>query len=103
MSKKSKKSQKPEQDMDINPANYVGGVHRFYVEAAERYAAADPSDPFARARAMTHLKNGIASYGPKGENNFYGADQGTETRYLKRADGTLEEYQAVVFTNRQRP
>lgn len=73
------------------------------VAGARRYAEADRSDPFAFARAMTHLSNGIAAYGKKGEEQFYDAVETQETRVLPAADGKRVEYQATVYTNRVRP
>jgi hypothetical protein len=67
---------------------------------AQLYAQSEASDPFAYARAMTHLGNGIAEYSnANGEGAFYSAEEGTETRRLP--DG--EEYQATVYRNRFRP
>jgi len=68
--------------------------------AAKLYALADASDPFAYARAMTHLGNGIAEYAlPDGQEAFYSAEEGNETRILQ--DKT--QYQATVHRNRFGP
>lgn len=68
--------------------------------AAERYAAAERSDPFAYSRAMRHIQNGIAVYAKEdGSKGYYDAEEGTETRTLP--DG--REYQATVYRNIQRP
>jgi len=52
------------------------------VEAAKRYAAADRSDPFALARAIAHLRNGIAGSLQNGDEAIYDASEFTETRQL---------------------
>jgi len=67
---------------------------------AKLYAQSEASDPFAYARAMTHLGNGIAEYANhNGEAAYYSAEECSETRKLP--DG--EEYQATVYRNRFRP
>jgi hypothetical protein len=73
---------------------------RTMIEAAKRYAAADPSDPFAFSRCMTHLSTGVSSYSTaSGEQAYYDADPALETRRLP--DGT--EYTHPVYRNRVRP
>ncbi len=68
--------------------------------AAKAYAESEASDPWAYARAMTHLGNGIAQWANKdGEAAFYSAEEASETRVLP--DGV--EYQARVWRNRFRP
>jgi hypothetical protein len=68
--------------------------------AALAYAESEASDPFAYARAMTHLRNGVASWSnAAGDGAFYSAEEGSETRTLP--DGT--QYQARVWRNRFRP
>ncbi len=68
--------------------------------AARAYAESEASDPWAYARAMTHLGNGIAEWSNKdGEAAFYSAEEASETRGLP--DGV--EYQARVWRNRFRP
>lgn len=71
------------------------------IEAAKRYAAANASDPFAYARAMTHIGNGIAVYADReGKPSYYDAELDTETRYLPTANGGMgEAYQATVYKN----
>lgn len=74
--------------------------------AAKLYALADASDPFAYARAMTHLGNGIACYSnANGQEAFYSAEEGNETRVLPNGPNGEkgEEYQAIVYRNRFRP
>lgn len=76
-------------------------------EAAKRYAAADPSDPFALARARTHLRNGLAgvSMGPDGKVLYapYDAEPSRELRRIERADGSALEWDAITYRNRVRP
>ncbi len=68
--------------------------------AAKAYAESEASDPWAYARAMTHLANGIVEFSnANGDGAFYSAEEGVETRVLP--DGT--EYQARVWRNRFRP
>ncbi len=61
---------------------------------ARAYALADRSDPFAFARAQTHLRNGVASLDAS-----YEAEEGVETRELP--DG--RPYQVAVYRNIKRP
>lgn len=68
-------------------------------EAAMRYVAAEKSDPFAYGRVMLHMQNGIASFGEKGNDAFYSADEFKEARFT--ADG--QEYTATAYRNRRRP
>lgn len=73
-------------------------------QAAERYAAADNSDPFVIARAMAHMRNGVASYSNKdGEQAFYNADETTELRVLALPNGKTLEWQVTSYRNRFRP
>ena len=61
------------------------------IAAAKRYAAADRSDPFALARALSHTAFGICGYLQDGRDCWYNAVEKRE------ADGTLE------YTVRVRP
>ena len=73
-------------------------------EAAKRYAASDPSDPFAFRRAMTHLANGVASYGSKdGKPAYYDAELYHEPRAIIMPNGQKLEWQAEVYRNVHRP
>lgn len=76
-------------------------------DAAERYAKAENSDPFAKARAMAHIKNGIATYARQdGGIGYYDAEEATETRYLPNPDGIADltkPYEATVYRNVMRP
>jgi hypothetical protein len=68
--------------------------------AALAYAESEASDPFALARAMTHLANGICQFSnAAGDGAYYSAEEGNEARVLP--DGTA--YQAKVWRNRFRP
>ncbi len=68
--------------------------------SAKLYALADASDPFAYAKAITHIGNGIACYSnANGQEAFYSAEEYSETRILP--DKT--EYKATVYRNRFRP
>ncbi len=74
-------------------------LHRMY-EAAQRYAAANSSDPFALARAKAHIKSGVAApFTKDGEKAYYDADLAFETRKLP--DG--REYRAAIYINAVRP
>lgn len=74
------------------------------IEAAKRFAASDPSDPFAYSRALTHLQNGIASYANgNGQPAFYDAELHHEMRAIKLPDGKTLEWQAEVYRNVIRP
>jgi len=45
-------------------------------QAAKRYAAAEPSDPFAYQRALAHLRSGVASYAAsEGKPAYYDAEE----------------------------
>lgn len=70
--------------------------------AAERYARAEPSDPFLWDRIRTHMANGVAGFGADGVDAFYSAIEGSEERSFQR-DGEIVTYQAVTYSNRQRP
>lgn len=74
-------------------------LHKMY-NAAQRYAAANSSDPFALARARAHIKNGIASpFNKDGDRAYYDADLDYEIRRLP--DG--REYRAPIYTYAVRP
>ncbi len=68
-------------------------------EAAEMYARAEKSDPFARARIRTHMNNGVCGFTQQGGDAFYSAEEHMEDRMLD--NGT--KYQAPVYRNRVRP
>lgn len=69
-------------------------------DAAERYAAADKSDPFTLARCQAHIRNGVASlYTQGGQEAFYNAEEAQEMR--KMPDGS--EYPVTVYRNIIRP
>lgn len=78
--------------------------------AAEDYIAADRTDPFARARIMTHIDNGVAS--PRREANqdlevsagraFYCASR-TMTMRKVAVRGEIVDVPTPVYTNVMRP
>ncbi len=89
-------------------AERIANSERMLEEGARRYAAADPSDPFAYARAKAHIKTGIGSIDPLKKDcvDSYDAESGTESRVLPEdGERTKEErtYQVVVYRNRRRP
>lgn len=43
------------------------------LDGARRWAKANPSDPWALARALTHVRLGICGPGSKGEDGSYDA------------------------------
>lgn len=76
--------------------------------AAERYAAADRTDPFAFRRTMAHLKCGVASYAREGENGeqvgcYYDAQGYAEPRSYMKSDGDTVEYSVPAWRNMVRP
>lgn len=86
--------------------------HRVMTLAAKRYAQADRTDPFAYSRAMSHIKNGVASFSrpvldERGEPTdeeiatYYDATGYMEGRSFKRANG--EVYQVQAWRNMVRP
>jgi hypothetical protein len=76
-------------------------------EAAERYIAADRTDPFARMRVYSHLRNGIATpmrgLNPDAQlESYYDAERYSE----KRAYGTSPnqvEYTVPAYRSMVRP
>lgn len=73
-----------------------------YVKAAERYAKADRSDPFALARALTHVRTNVVGYVDRGRDvsdALYDATPHTEMR--KSPSGEL--YPVVVYGSVVRP
>jgi len=74
------------------------------LRAAERYAASDASDPFALRRAITQLRNGIASYATKdGKAGYHDAEEYQETRSLTLPSGKRMEWQVTAYKNVCRP
>ena len=72
------------------------------IAGINRYAASDKSDPFTRARAITHLNAGIVAYAADGKECLYNADEYQEPRSYE-IDGRLVEYTVPAFRNVQRP
>lgn len=70
------------------------------MDGARNYALADRSDPFAYARIMTHVGNGIASIGAKDDDDrIYSAEPYRETRHLP--DGTA--FSVTCYKTMRRP
>jgi hypothetical protein len=81
--------------------NYITPEMRL---AAERYALSDKSDPFALARAKTHLRNGIASFShPDGGKGYYDAEETTERREIIMPNGETLAWNATVYRNVMKP
>lgn len=78
-------------------------IHPLRLEGARNYALADNSDPFALARAMTHLRNGVAGFGYKGEDCFYSAEPYPVQRSIALPNGKTLEWTATEYRNRCRP
>lgn len=96
------------------------------LQAAERYAASDRSDPFTRNRVLAHIKNGVASpmrgsrvaaddkwnYQDNGKamtpanaelDAYYDAEQYSEERSYMKSDGTEVRYTVPAYRNIVRP
>lgn len=76
------------------------------LEAARRYAEADKSDPFAFARAKTHIRNGIATFNVNDDDARYDATEATETVHLPEGQQFSNgdtSFERVVYRNRRRP
>lgn len=65
------------------------------LKAAHRYAAFDKSDPFALARALCHIAQGLCGYTEDGKEGWYDA---TEQSSIDK-DGNVR----VMHTNVFRP
>jgi hypothetical protein len=76
-------------------------------EAAERYIAADRTDPFTRARVYSHMRNGVST-NTRGSNpdsqlsSFYDAERYSEKRVYV-ADGVEVEYTVPAYRSMVRP
>ena len=82
-------------------------LHSRMIEAAQRYAAANKSDPFALNVALSHISNGISNIrSDNGKPAYYDADVHSEMRSLPEgvvfATGKTE-YSATVYRNVVRP
>lgn len=73
------------------------------LEQAKLFAKADRSDPFAYARARTHILNGLAMPKQDGSPGGYNADEIHTKHTLVRGDGSILEYTKEDYINRQRP
>jgi hypothetical protein len=76
--------------------------------AAKRYAAADRTDPFAYARAMSHLRSGVAQYSvDDGRGNevaaYYDAEGYREGREYEKATGEVVKYEVQAWRKMVRP
>jgi hypothetical protein len=81
-------------------SNVTQRAHSRLVDMALRYCAADRSDPFAFNRAMTHIRNGIATLARlDGEPACYEAEQYKEERH----DPLLGPYTVTAYKNMKRP
>jgi hypothetical protein len=83
--------------MPANPAS-----RERYVKAAERYAKADRSDPWALARALAHIEQGICGYVERGEtmvDALYDATPHTELRKMQSG----ETYPVTIYGSVVRP
>lgn len=76
-------------------------------EAAEAYIAAEKSDPFARARVYTHIRNGMSGFHWNNAGTLvdarYSAKPQTETVTVTGRDGWPVTFDRVVYTQRTRP
>jgi len=72
---------------------------------ATLYARADRSDPFAFNRAMSHIRNGIATQELNANKQpmCYGADAYQEPREYIGTDGKPVAYAVPQFRNVHRP
>ena len=73
-----------------------------YIAAAERYAKANRSDPWALARALTHIRTGVVGYVERGNemsDALYDATPHTEFRTTALG----EQYPVQVFGSVVRP
>lgn len=69
------------------------------IEAAERYAAGDKSDPFCLARCKMHIERGLCTPLQDGTDGHYDAQAVPEGRVT----ATGEHYVATVYHNMARP
>ncbi len=90
--------------------NAVELFHQRAIAGARRYAAADRSDPFAFARALTHIRVGIVQpFREEGQDHktpsgavMYDATPFTEMREVELTSGkTMVPY--TVYRNITRP
>lgn len=73
------------------------------VEHAKNWAAANKSDPFAFATALSEIRHGISTHAtPDGKPGHHQAEADLETREYTM-NGRSVEYKAVVYKNLARP
>lgn len=68
-------------------------------EDAQRYADSDKSDPFAYARAVCHMNNGVAGFKQDGQEAFYSA----EAIETEKEGFNGVKYKGVDYIKRSRP
>lgn len=73
------------------------------VHAAQRYAAADRTDPFTFNRAMTHIANGVAGFRHEPNGTRVEAFYNAKEVKVKRKLASGEEYEVVGYDNMVRP
>jgi hypothetical protein len=66
------------------------------LNAAKRYAAFDKSDPFALARALCHIRQGLCNYTADGKEGWYDAEEHSR---VEGVGGVVSTH----FTNMVRP
>lgn len=71
------------------------------IEGARNYAAADKNDPFALARALTHVRLGLCDRDAKNDDASYQAEAYTVQRPHPLNPGTT--FPATEWKNRVRP
>lgn len=85
----------------------MNAIERHHMEAAKRFAAAEPSDPFLLARIVAHMKNGVAGYRTVepfvGLSAHYYAKETQEPREYLGIDGERKTYIATGYNGRRRP
>lgn len=74
------------------------------ITGAYNYAAFDKSDPFALRRALSHIKNGVATLNNGKDNpGYYEAEEYPEHREFTNAEGKKVKYTVPAFKNIARP
>lgn len=74
------------------------------LEGAKNYAAADRSDPFAFARAIAHIKNGVASINNANQNaGYYNAEPYKGKREIVQNGVVIGEVDTILYRTIVRP
>ena len=97
--------------MSLTAAEAKARARARMIEGAKKYALADRTDPFAMARMVTHIDNGVAAVhrGPNAEYDlaagpaFYNAEVYREPRKIVGSDGKEQVFDVMVFRNVVRP